>query len=192
VPPDVPPARPAGHPGDPGPADWSLGRLLSTAARMVEHDWNAWLAERGVTHAGLLALDALDQGPLTQRQLAAASRVEEQTMSRVLGRLERTGHVERRRDTVDRRRLVVSLTASGRDVLGQIRAADVADALVADRLSDPTSFRAELVRLVAWTSGGGKEGEESAPSLPPPEVREAGTGGRRPRPARRSARPARG
>ena len=94
MPPDAPPAPPAGGPGDPGgPADWSLGRLLSTAARLVEHDWNAWLAERGLTHAGLLALHALDEGPLTQRRLAAASRVEEQTMSRVLDRLERTGHV---------------------------------------------------------------------------------------------------
>ncbi len=175
-----------------GPQSWSLGRLLSTAARMVEHDWNAWLAEQGITHAGLLALDALEAGPLGQRQLAAASRVEEQTMSRVLDRLVRTGHVERRRDTVDRRRLVVSLTPQGRRTLGDIRAADIADALVADRLSDPTGFRAELVRLVAATSGGGKAGVESTPSLPPPEVREAGTAAPRPRPARRSATRARG
>jgi len=153
VPPDPTPDRPAGDPGDPGgPAGWSLGRLLSTAARLVEHDWNAWLAERGITHAGLLALHALDEGPLTQRRLAAASRVEEQTMSRVLDRLERTGHVERRRDTVDRRRLVVSLTPSGRDVLGQILAADIADVLVAEHLQDPVGFRAELVRLVSGVS----------------------------------------
>ena len=73
-------------------------------------------------------------------------------MSRVLDRLERTGHVERRRDTVDRRRLVVSLTPSGRDVLGQIRAADIADVLVAEHLEDPAGFRAELVRLVTGVS----------------------------------------
>jgi DNA-binding MarR family transcriptional regulator len=127
---------------------WSLGRLLSTAARLVEHDWNAWLADRGLTHAGLLALDALEDGALTQRQLAAASRVEEQTMSRVLDRLERTGHVERRRDTVDRRRLVVSLTRSGRDALDAIKSTDVADVLVAEHLADPVAFREELVRLV--------------------------------------------
>ena len=138
--------------GHDGPDGWSLGRLLSTAARLVEHDWNAWLADRGLTHAGLLALDALEDGALTQRQLAAASRVEEQTMSRVLDRLERTGHVERRRDTVDRRRLVVSLTRSGRQVLHQIKSADIADALVAEHLADPAAFREELVRLVTAIS----------------------------------------
>ena len=78
----------------PDAADWSLGRLLSTAARMIEHDWNAWLATHDLTHAGLLALHALEDGPLTQRKLAAASRVEEQTMSRVVARLERAGYVE--------------------------------------------------------------------------------------------------
>lgn len=138
--------------GPEGPDRWSLGRLLSTAARLVEHDWNAWLAERGLTHAGLLALDALEGGALTQRQLAAASRVEEQTMSRVLDRLARTGHVERRRDTVDRRRLVVSLTRSGRDVLDQIKSSDIADILVAEHLADPAAFRQELVRLVTAIS----------------------------------------
>ena len=145
-------ARPGNGSGPEGPDRWSLGRLLSTAARLVEHDWNAWLAERGLTHAGLLALDALEGGALTQRQLAAASRVEEQTMSRVLDRLARTGHVERRRDTVDRRRLVVSLTRSGRDVLDQIKSTDIADVLVAEHLADPAAFREELVRLVTAIS----------------------------------------
>ena len=148
------PADPSSHAvsrdssGHDGPDRWSLGRLLSTAARLVEHDWNAWLAERGLTHAGLLALDALEDGALTQRQLAAASRVEEQTMSRVLDRLERTGHVERRRDTVDRRRLVVTLTPSGRHVLDQIKSTDIADVLVGEHLADPAAFREELLRLV--------------------------------------------
>src|SRR6187551_1077936 len=65
----------------PDTEDWSLGRLLSTAARLIEHDWNALLTTHDLTHAGLLALHALQAGPLTQRKLAAASRVEEQTMS---------------------------------------------------------------------------------------------------------------
>jgi DNA-binding MarR family transcriptional regulator len=150
VPPSPPDRRPRAEGFPPaGPEDWSLGRLLSTSARLVEHAWNAWLADRGLTHAGLLALDALDAGPLTQRGLAAASRVEEQTMSRVLDRLQRTGHVDRRRDVRDRRRHVVSLTPRGREVLEEVRGSDVADALVAGHLADPEAFRAELVRIVA-------------------------------------------
>lgn len=130
------------------PEQWSLGRLLSTAARMVEHDWNAWLADHELTHAGLLALHALQSGPLTQRELATASRVEEQTMSRVLERLERNGHITRQRDRKDRRRLIIQCTKAGARIWAEASCADVAERLVADRVGDPDKFRAELIRLV--------------------------------------------
>ncbi len=129
-------------------ASWSLGRLLSTAARHVEREWNAWLGERGLTHAGLLVLHALADGPRTQRQLAAASQVEEQTMARVVERLQRTGHVSRDRDPADRRRVLVQPTALGRSTYAEVTAAGVADQLVTASLADPDAFRGELVRLV--------------------------------------------
>lgn len=130
------------------PESWSLGRLLSTAARQVEHDWNARLAEHGLTHAGLVALHALETGPLTQRQLAAASRVEEQTMSRVVARLARTHHVTRDRDGRDRRRLVIRRTPLGDRVVAELEQSKLSDTLVAGPLADPEAFRRELVRLV--------------------------------------------
>jgi MarR family transcriptional regulator, organic hydroperoxide resistance regulator len=133
----------------PDTEDWSLGRLLSTAARLIEHDWNAWLATHDLTHAGLLALHALEGGPLTQRQLAAASRVEEQTMSRVVARLERAGYVSRERDPSDRRRLVIARTPQGSAVFAKVQAEGVSDHLVERWIDDPEQFRAELVRLVA-------------------------------------------
>ena len=133
--------------------DWSLGRLLSTAARLIEHDWNAWLATHDLTHAGLLALHALEGGPLTQRQLAAASRVEEQTMSRVVARLERAGYVSRERDPSDRRRLVIARTPQGSAVFAKVQAEGVSDHLVERWIDDPEQFRAELVRLVASRRG---------------------------------------
>ena len=133
----------------PDTEDWSLGRLLSTAARLIEQDWNAWLARHDLTHAGLLALHALEAGPLTQRQLAAASRVEEQTMSKVVARLERGGYVSRERDSSDRRRLVIARTAHGSRVFAEVQAEGVADQLVERWIVDPDAFRAELVRLVA-------------------------------------------
>ena len=128
--------------------DWSLGRLLSTASRMVERDWNAWLSQHDLTHAGLLALHGLRDGPLPQRELAAASRVEEQTMARVVDRLERTGHVTRTRDRTDRRRVLVERTALGSRTYDAVQRSHVADDLVSAPLADPDGFRAELVRLV--------------------------------------------
>ncbi len=126
-----------------------MGRLLSMAARLVEQDWNGWLAGRGMTHAGLLALHMLQAGPHTQRELAAASMVEEPTMSRVLDRLAREGHVTRERDPVDRRRLVVRATPAGLAAYRAAIEADVANTIVTRHLDEPAAFRRMLVRLIA-------------------------------------------
>lgn len=128
--------------------DWSLGRLLSTAARLVERDWNGWLARYDLTHAGFLVLHALAEGPRAQRELATASQVEEQTMSRVLDRLERTGHVTRERDPIDRRRVLVLRTPLGARTHRLVQDAAVADHLVQDALDDPERFRSDLVRVI--------------------------------------------
>jgi DNA-binding MarR family transcriptional regulator len=143
--------------GTPEFEDWSLGRLLSTAARLVEHDWNSWLASHELTHAGLLALHALRRGPLTQRQLAAANRVEEQTMSRVVERLERTGYVTRERDSTDRRRLVISPTPAGTAVFERVQAESVADQLVERWVRDSVAFRSELARIISGARSNGAD-----------------------------------
>ena len=80
---------------------WPTGRLLSTAARAVEHAWSEALATLGVTHAGLIALHLLRDGPLSQIQLARSAHVETQTMSRTLERLEREGAVTYPTDNAD-------------------------------------------------------------------------------------------
>jgi len=131
-----------------GAAEWSLGRLLSMAARLVEQDWNSWLASRDLTHAGLLALHVLRSGPRAQRELAAASMVEEQTMSKVLDRLERAGYVTRDRDPADRRRLVVRSTPAGERAYQGAIDADVANTIVTAQLDDPGTFRCQLIQLI--------------------------------------------
>ena len=118
------------------------------AARLVEQDWNNWLASRGMTHAGLLALHVLGTGPHTQRELAAASMVEEQTMSRVLDRLERAGHVTRQRDPADRRRLIVRPTTAGQRAYRAAIDADVANTIITDQLDEPEIFRRLLIQLI--------------------------------------------
>lgn len=98
---------------EPDMSAWPTGRLLSTAARMVEHAWHGSLDSLGLTHAGLVVLHLLKSGPLPQKELAARARVEVQTMSRTIDRLERAGHIVRRVDEADRRRQLVSSTPEG-------------------------------------------------------------------------------
>jgi MarR family transcriptional regulator, organic hydroperoxide resistance regulator len=96
-----------------GMSDWPTGRLLSTAARLVEHAWVEVLDELGLTHAGLIVLHLLGEGPFSQRDLARRARVETQTMSRTLDRLEREGYVIRARDPRDARRHLITRTDAG-------------------------------------------------------------------------------
>lgn len=120
--PDTPSAG-AGRPAHTGvqlpPERWSTGRLLSSVARRAERDWNAWLAHWDLNHASLPVLYLLARGPMSQRELALASGVTEQTMSRILARLERQALIERQTHPVDRRRHAVVLTDAGRVALNE-------------------------------------------------------------------------
>ena len=95
------------------PLHWPTGRLLSAAARRVEKEWNTHLAGWDLNHASLPVLIHLLAGPRSQRELAAANDVTEQTMSRVVARLVRSGYVVRTVDPGDRRRLEVTITDAG-------------------------------------------------------------------------------
>ena len=96
-----------------GMQGWPTGRLLSTAARLVEHAWVEALERLGLTHAGLVVLHVLGAGPLSQTELARSARVAVQTMSRTLERLEREGYIAREKHPADGRRHVVTRTAAG-------------------------------------------------------------------------------
>ena len=99
---------------------WPTGRLLSTAARLVEHAWNERLVRIGVTHAGVIALGVLEsQGPMTQAHLAQLVRVQAQTMGKTLARLEAHGHVTRVRNDLDKRSHMVSITPAGLEALNE-------------------------------------------------------------------------
>jgi DNA-binding MarR family transcriptional regulator len=113
--------RPARDATDPI-ASWPIGRLLSTAARLVEHAWAEALEARGLSHAGLVVLHLLDAGALTQTDLARGARVESQTMSRTIDRLEKSGYVVRAADPLDRRRHRIARTGEGDVALEASRA----------------------------------------------------------------------
>lgn len=100
---------------DDAPAEWPLGRLLSAAARAVERDWDERLRAIGLPHAALIVVDILLRtGPTGADTLARTARVQPQTMSRTLERMERDGLVVREPHPDDRRRRVVTVTDAGR------------------------------------------------------------------------------
>ena len=106
-------------PASPDPAHWPVGRLLSSAARRVERDWNAHLATWDLNHASQPSSPTSCGRRMSQRELATASGVTEQTMSRVLARMERSGYVTRTPHDDDRRRHVDH--DHGRGTLGLLR-----------------------------------------------------------------------
>ncbi|MBC7591462.1 MAG: MarR family transcriptional regulator [Salinibacterium sp.] len=130
---------------------WPTGRLLSMAARLVEHSWNDALEQLGLTHAGLIALHFLDAGPLSQTELARSARVENQTMSRTIERLERAGFVHREADPRDRRRQIVTRTAAGAQAWASTR---TLEAEVFPALDQPAQLRTQLVEIIQRSSEG--------------------------------------
>ena len=145
------PALPSVHPILPTPvaadpiASWPIGRLLSTAARLVEHAWAEALEERGLTHAGLIVLHLLDAGALTQTALARGARVESQTMSRTIDRLEKSGFVMRTDDPIDRRRHRIARTSQGDAALESSRALE---AEFFPAVGDPELVRYSLLEII--------------------------------------------
>ncbi|SDS42683.1 MarR family winged helix-turn-helix transcriptional regulator [Paraoerskovia marina] len=98
-----------------GPMEtWPTGRLLSHVTRRVEREWNAHLAGWSLNHASFPVLMHLLRGTMSQRELAERNGVTEQTMSRIVDRLDRHGHVTRELDPADHRRRVVTITPAGR------------------------------------------------------------------------------
>lgn len=128
------------------PDTWPVGRLLSAVTRRMERDWNAHLAGWDLNHASLPVLLHLLAEPLSQRELAHRCSVTEQTMSRVLARLERTGYITREWRADDRRRHDIALTDAGRRAGLAAAGPGRADGLVVDALD--AEQREQLRRLL--------------------------------------------
>ena len=139
---------------EPDLSTWPTGRLLAVAARLVEHRWAAVLDGMGLTHAGLIALHTLRDGPLPQRTLAQRCQVTDQTISRTLDRLAKAGFVTRTPDRADARRHVTELTARGRAV--HERAVRAEPAVLGD-LGEDDAFRAGLLQVIARLSAADRD-----------------------------------
>jgi DNA-binding MarR family transcriptional regulator len=81
----------------------------------------------GLTALQYTALTVLERHPdMSTAQLARNSFVTSQSMADMITALETRGLIERHRDSLDRRRLVVALTPAGREFLDRVRP-EVAD-----------------------------------------------------------------
>jgi DNA-binding MarR family transcriptional regulator len=128
---------------------WPLGRLLSAAARSVERDWDERLRAIGLSHAAVVAIDILIRtGPTGADTIARTARVQPQTMSRTLERMERDGLVERTPHPADRRRRVVSVTPAGRS------AWETARHIEREVLPEDPALRTALGELLAKPQSG--------------------------------------
>ncbi len=136
-----------------------MSRLLSTAARLVEHAMDESLASLNLTHAGVIVLEVLAaEGEMTQSRLADRVRVEAQTMGKTVARLEACGHVVRIRSEADRRQQLVSASEQG--LLALEKAALLERVLIGGG-REMTALKAQLSDIVR--SAGDKRFRPAAP-----------------------------
>ena len=120
---------------------------LHAATRAVTRAYGPLLREFGLTYPQYLTLLALwdDDEPMTVGELGSRLRLDSGTLTPVLKRLEQAGFVTRRRDADDERRVLVSVTAAGRDL--EDRVSDVPTRLVESLGLDAAESR-QLRRLL--------------------------------------------
>ena len=130
---------------------------MYAATRAVTQAYADLLADTGLTYPQYLTMLAVWESdePLTVGELGARLRLDSGTLTPLLKRLEAAGHVVRRRDPADERRVLVEPTEAGwrlRD-----RVADVPRELVATpglAARDARELRRVLARVVERLDAG--------------------------------------
>lgn len=116
--------------GDPGLADDTEGptasqpydlrifQALRRIIRALDIHSRRLSSEHGITGPQLVCLQSITEtGPLTQLALSERVHLSASTIVGILDRLESKGLVERKRDTEDRRRIYVTTTVKGREMV---------------------------------------------------------------------------
>lgn len=97
--------------------------LLSRTGKIARGRLAGRFTGRGLRlwhHAVLAAL--ADFGPHVQRDLAVRLAIDPSDMAKIVDELAGAGNVERARDAADRRRITVTLTDGGRELLAELDA----------------------------------------------------------------------
>ncbi|MBO0770434.1 MAG: MarR family transcriptional regulator [Actinobacteria bacterium] len=115
-------AAPTGQAWDPGRTEPKLLYLVKRVELAIRSHLDDLLRPDGLTALQYTALTVLERhSDLSTAQLARNSFVTAQSMADMITTLEGRGLIERHRDRNDRRRLVVALTAAGRELLDRYR-----------------------------------------------------------------------
>jgi DNA-binding MarR family transcriptional regulator len=146
--------------------DLQLCFPLYAATRAVTQAYADLLGGTGLTYPQYLTMLAVWESdePLTVGELGARQRLDSGTLTPLLKRLESAGHVARRRDPADERRVLVEATKEGRALRRQV--VDVpARLLQATGLteSDARDLRRVLGRLLESLDAG-QTASTSAPA----------------------------
>ncbi|KRE59329.1 hypothetical protein ASG92_22660 [Arthrobacter sp. Soil736] len=153
---------------------WGPHQLLSMAARLIQRRQDQALADLGLTHAAVIALQGLTAGPLNQEHLAADIKVRSQSLGRVLARLEGAGLVTRTSSSRDRRSNDVAITHAGLDALAAAR--EVEKDALPPNLAEGAVLSRELARVISCFPGPHKAraaGRERAETAAPAGAAEA-------------------
>lgn len=138
------------------PADGSpfaLGLLLRLAHERVAAAMDEALAPFGFERRHLVVLMRLHtSGPLSQRDLVAATNHDKASIVRIVDDLERLGLASRELVPGDRRLRAVTLSAHGRDVFAQAHRAAVPAAAAATAPLSPAQTR-QLEKLLRAMTG---------------------------------------
>jgi DNA-binding MarR family transcriptional regulator len=105
-------------------SDIEVAAALRIAVGMLVRKLRQTQPEGELTLAETSALSRLDRGgPATSSDLAKQDKISPQSMGATLAALEQRGLIERQRDPEDGRRVVLSVSAAGRQVLSDRRGA---------------------------------------------------------------------
>jgi len=142
---------------------WGPHQLLSMAARLIQRRQDQALADLGLTHAAVIALQGLTSGPLNQEQLAEEIHVRSQSLGRVLARLEEAGFVARKSSSLDRRSNDVSITEAGLRALAAAR--QVEKETLPPDVVEGTVLSRELARVISYFPGSPRLGSRPRKKL---------------------------
>lgn len=121
----------------------SAGYMVNLCARLFSQRITEALAPYGVTTAYLPVLYTLDaRGEMSQGELAELISIEQPTMTRTLGRMERDGFISRAADPENGRRVLARLTEHGRAIAPRVETIAMAinDAVMAEIDIDTRRF----------------------------------------------------